>query len=380
MIASSPVSTSAHFSTITDPRDERYVKHSLVNIITIAICGAICGADDWVAVETFGHAKREWLEKHLDLPNGIPSHDTFGTVFAYLDPQAFQQSFINWVRAVSEVTEGEIVPIDGKTLRRSHDKGIGKEAIHMVSAWANQSHLVLGQVKVDDKSNEITAIPALLELLALKGCLVTIDAIGCQKEIARQIVDQQADYVLALKENQGKLYQEVVDLFAAGVKTDFEHIPYHFHPDFNKGHGRLEWRRCWTIDDPHFIAYLDPDHTWPALTSVVMVEAQRTLQGQTSTEKRYYISSLPGDPHHLLQATRQHWGIENKLHWVLDVAFREDHSRVRRGHAPENLAVVRHIALNLLKQETSLNCGIHTKRLRAGWDQAYLEQVLASLT
>ncbi|MHC4260517.1 MAG: ISAs1 family transposase [Planctomycetota bacterium] len=374
------MSISAQFGGLEDPRNEKWVRHSLQNIITIAICAAICGAEDWVAVEAFGQAKREWLEKHLDLSQGIPSHDTFNTVFNHLDPEAFQHSFINWIKVVGQVTEGEVVPIDGKQLRRSHDKGIGQTAIHMVSAWANQANLVLGQVKVDDKSNEITAIPVLLELLALTGCIVTIDAMGCQTEIAQTIVAQQADYVLALKENQGQLYHQVADLFATGLKTDFQHIPYQFHQTFNKGHGRLEWRRCWTIDEPAFIQYLDPQQRWPQLTSVVMIQAERTLADQTSVEYRYYISSLPGDPQHLLQIIRQHWGIENKLHWVLDVAFGEDLCRVRRGYGPQNFAVLRHIALNLLKQEFSDKRGIHNKRLRAGWDEAYLELVLASLT
>lgn len=371
-----------HFQELSDPRDERYIRHQLLDIIIIAMCAVISGADTWVAVEAFGQAQERWLKERLGLalPHGIPSHDTFGTVFALLEPEGFQRCFMSWIEAVSEVTAGEVIAVDGKTLRGSHDRGRGQGALELVSAWANQTHLVLGQHKVAAESNEITAIPALLELLALKGCLVTLDAQGCQTHMASQIVAQEGDYLLALKENQGQLYRAVADLFAAGRQTNFQHIPYQFHQTFTKDHGRLEWRRCWTIDDPAFIAYLDPEGQWAGLTSVVLVEAERTCNGQTSVEQRYYLSSLPGEPQRLLSATRQHWGIENKLHWVLDVAFDEDHSRVRRGHAPENFARLRHLALNLLKHETTDQRGFQTKRLRAAWDAAYREQVLASLT
>ena len=380
MAAANPLSISQHFADLEEPRHEYYISHRLDDLLTIAICAVICGADDWVAVAAFGQAKQEWLRQFLALPHGIPSHDTFGRVFARLDPEGFQGCFIEWVQAVSELSEGEIVPIDGKTVRRSYDHRRGQGAIHLVKAWANQAHLALGQVKVDDKSNEITAIPALLELLALQGCIVTLDAMGTQKEIARQIRAKEADYVLALKENQGKLYREVVDLFATARQTDGQDIATQTYAHFNKGHGRLERRQCWTIDDPRFIAYLDPHQQWTDLQSVVMVEAQRTVKEQTSIEPRYYLSSLSGDPQRLLQATRHHWGIENKLHWVLDVAFGEDDCRLRVGHGPQNLALLRQIALNLLHQETSLSCGIQNKRLRAGWDTSYMEQILAALT
>jgi predicted transposase YbfD/YdcC len=373
------VSLVEHFKELADPRDGRYIWHELSDILLIAVCAAICGADNWVAVEAFGQAKVGWLKESLglSLPHGIPSHDTFGTVFSLIEPEAFQACFIGWAQAVREVSEGEIVAIDGKTLRRSPDQPNGRAAIAMVSAWANDNHLVLGQRQVAEASNEITAIPALLELLMLKGCIVTIDAIGCQTEIARQIVAQEADYVLALKDNQGKLYQEVVDLFKAGLKTDFQRSPAHFVQTFSYDHGRQERRRCWAIDAPDFIAYLDPQHNWPGLQSVVMVEARRIIGDQVSLETRYFIASLPGDPDRLLAAVRSHWSIENKLHWVLDLAFDEDHARVRQGHAPANFAVIRHIALNLLKQETSDIRGIKTKRLHAALDPAYLEKILS---
>ena len=369
-----------HFAEVEDPRDQRYIWHDLSEMIVITICAAISGADTWVAVEAFGQAKKDWLKERLKmkLSNGIPSHDTFGTVFGAIPAKSFQVCFVKWVKTVAQISQGEIVAVDGKVNRGSYDKGIGKKALTMVSAWANKNHLVLGQVKVDDKSNEITAIPQLLELLTLKGCIVTIDAIGTQTEIASQIIDKEAEYVLALKKNQGKLYQETCNLFEAGLKTDFKHIPVQFYQSCEKGHGRIEQRSCWTINDPDFIAYLNPEQKWMNLRSVAIIEYKRSYQGQTSIEHRFYISSLDGNPQLLLTAVRHHWGIENKLHWVLDVAFGEDKSRIRSGFGAENMALIRHIALNLLKQETSDPRGIQTKRLRAAWDNTYLEKVLAS--
>lgn len=371
-------SITSFFSVLEDPRPDHTRRHKLIDIMTIAICGVICGADSWVELEQFGKSKEEWLKGFLELPNGIPSHDTFGRVFALLDAQQFRDCFLAWVQAVSAVTRGQVIAIDGKTLRRSHDKSLGKSAIHMVSAWASENRLVLGQTKVAEKSNEITAIPELLALLDISGCIVTIDAMGCQKEIARLIIEDSGDYVLALKENQGQLYREVKELFEdeglVASEGDFEGD---FHETVNKGHGRLEHRRCWSIADQEYISYLNLKGEWRGLRSVAKVTGERRIGEKVSIESRYYISSLPGGAEQLLRAVREHWGIENSLHWVLDIAFREDESRVRKGHGPENLATMRHMALNLLRRETSSKGGVKARRLRAGWDETYLLKVLS---
>ena len=364
-----------HFSELKDPR--RYNRrHLLHDIIVIAICAAICGADDWVAVADFGRAKQSWFEKFLELPHGIPSHDTFGDVFKLLDPEQFRRFFIQWVQAVNETTGGQIVPIDGKKLRRSHDKTLGKNAIHMVSAWASENHVVLGQIKVDDKSNEITAIPQLLDLLEISGCIVTIDAMGCQKEIARKIVkEKDADYVLALKGNQGGLFEDVKSLFESAQKIEFANCKYHRTEE--KGHGRLEVRECWTLSDPEYLASIRSLADWSDLQTVIMVKSERLVNDKRSEESRYYIASLSGGAKQASRAVRGHWGIENKVHWVLDIAFREDECRIRKGNGAQNFAVLRHIALNLLKQEKTAKCGIKNKRLKAGWDESYLLKVLS---
>lgn len=378
----SPVAGIAdHFGSVTDPRKHHSPPHNLLEMITIAICAVICGANDWVAIETFGKSKEEWLRTFLRLPNGIPSHVTFGRVFAQIEPEEFQKSFVSWIRAVSQVIEGEVIALDGKTLRRSHNRGIGKGAIHMVSAWASANRLVLGQVKVDDKSNEITAIPELLRLLAIKGCIITLDAMGTQTDIVAQVIEQAADYVVALKDNHQKLHQEVTRLFDDALADPQTLIPYQSHQTVDQGHGRLEIRRASVIDEPQYITYLDPQARWAGLKSVIRIDAERHFPDQPSThETRHYLSSLAGDPTLLNQVIRTHWRIENDLHWTLDVAFREDEARIRQGKAPENMALLRHIALNLLKQEQSAKTGIHNKRLRAGWDHDYLLKILGGLT
>jgi predicted transposase YbfD/YdcC len=371
-------SLTAHFSALEDPRVERTRWHELPEILVIAICGVICGADGWVGLEEFGEAKIEWLSTILELPHGIPSHDTFGRVFARLDPDQFQRCFLSWVQAVCEVTEGEVVAVDGKTLRRSKDGTLGKDAIHMVSAWASENRLTLAQRKVDDKSNEITAIPALLEVLELNGCIVTTDALGCQTEIASTAIEGEGDYVLPVKNNQKTLRQDIESLFDYAHEEGFENVEHDFHRTVDGGHGRIEIRRTWVISDPEFIDWLDPDDRWEGLKSIGMVEGERRVDGKTEQETRYYISSLPGDAEELGHAVRSHWEIENCVHWILDIAFREDDSRVRKGHGAENLAILRRLALNLLRQETTATCGTKNKRLKAAWDEDYLLRVLNS--
>ena len=382
-----------HFQDLEDPRIERSKRHGLLDILTIAICAVICGADSWVHVEMYGKSKEEWFRSFLDLPNGIPSHDTLrqaqGDVFSRLDPDRFQECFMEWSRAVAGLLPGEVVAIDGKpvlseaegTVRRSHDKMAGKQAIHLVSAWASANTLTLGQVKTDQKSNEITAIPRLLELLELNGCIVTIDAMGCQKEIAQGILDRGADYLLAVKENQGRLYQDVRDLFDGGGGTGLGRralrLRHHAEPTtLNKGHGRIERRECWAISDPSCLGYLSTGGDWPGLRSVVQVLGRRDTDTGITVQPRYYISSLDVSAERLLEVVRAHWSIENSLHWSLDVTFREDQSRVRKDHSPQNMATLRQISHNQLKRETSLKVGIQGKRLQAGWREDYLLKVL----
>lgn len=367
-----------HFATLPDPRLTRTRRHNLLDILVIALCAIICGAESFSAMADYGQSKELWLRTFLDLPGGIPSHDTFTRVFSRLDPEAFSRCFRSWVGAIQEKTEGEIVSLDGKRLRRSFDKGAGGAGIHMVSAWSWHNRMVLGQVKADEQSNEITAIPLLLAMLDVAGCIVTIDAIGTQKSIAQQITEQQADYVLALKRNQPELYEDVRSCLDNWIERGFRDqddqiVEHSYHITRNGEHGRLETRQYWAMPLPDWI---DPKREWPGLKSIAVVEAQRTLDGKTSTHRRYYITSLMPDAKRIGHTIRNHWGIENQLHWVLDTSFREDECRVRTSHAPQNLAMLRHIALNLIRTETRQQRSVKRKQLLAGWRNDYLEQIL----
>lgn len=376
MPVKTPTPLTESFASVPDPRVARTRCHELLDMIVMAVCAVICGAEGWTDIETFGKAKRKWLKRLLKLPNGIPSHDTFGRVFARLDPVAFQASFSRWMQIVEERTAGQVIALDGKVLRGS--QAAGRSAIDMISAWATANRVVLGQRKVGDKSNEITAIPELLQVLELTGCIVTIDAMGCQKEVAAKIIERGSDYVLALKANQKGLAEDVTTLFEWAHSIQFEALRHDIAKHVSKGHGRVEIRQCWTISDLTFLRDLRNADAWKHLRSVAMVQATRQTGTTTTVDTRYYLSSLDQSARQILQATRAHWSIENQLHWVLDVSFNEDHCRVRKDHAPANLAVLRHIALNLLRHETTAKNSVKTKRLKAGWEDEYLLKVLLS--
>jgi predicted transposase YbfD/YdcC len=365
-----------HFSGLDDPRAQHSIEHLLLDIVIVTICAVICGADTWVEIENYGLAKQEWLETFLDLPNGIPSHDTFERVFARLRPDQLQQCFLNWVQAVFNITDGQLISLDGKTLRGSYECGGKQGMIHMVSAWASQNRLVLGQRKVNEKSNEITALPELLKVLDLNGAVVSIDAMGCQTKIAAQIVSQQGDYVLALKANQGLLHQDVQQLFEHAHNQNFRDIEHDFYQTQEHGHGRQEIRRYWVMGKTE---YLIGSQNWAKLTTIGCVESQRQVGDTITSETRYYLLSLSLDATNFATAVRGHWGIENQLHWVLDVGFREDQSRATQGYCAENLAVIRHLALNLLSQEKSAKGGTRAKRLKAGWDDRYLTKIFSQV-
>ena len=377
-----PTSISVHFGALPDPRVERTRGHLLIDILTIGLCAVLCGGEGWTDMATFGQARERWLRTFLALPNGIPSHDTFGRVFAALDPDAFGAAFAAWARAVAP-PGGGAVAIDGKTLRRSHDRAKGRAALHLVSAWADASGLVLGQVAVEGKANEIVAIPHLLRLLDLRGRTVTIDAMGCQAAIARQIVAQGGDYVLALKENHPTLHDDVRATFAEARATGFAGLAPRHHSAASaveKDHGRLEIRRAWTVSDPEVLAYLDAAGRWAGLRGIGLVEAERRLGDQRSVEVRHFLLSQPLDAATFAGLVRSHWGIENRLHWVLDVTCDEDACRVRAGHAAQNLAALRHLALNLLRRDATRRGSIATKRFRAALDDDDLAALLTAAT
>ena len=371
-----------HFATLTDPRVNRTKEHPLVNVLIIGVCTLLCRGETFNDMEDFGQAKREWFEAFLDLSHGIPSHDTFNRVFSAINPQQFLQAFLGWTQSVRQAVPDEIVAMDGKALRRALNKD--QQAQVIVSAWAEDNGLVLGQWKVDDKSNEITAVPQLLRVLELGGCIVTLDAMGCQKEIAKEIKEADAEYVLALKGNQQTVHREVKEFLDDAVAESKSWKPPGMpasagvenlasKKSVEKDHGRLETREYYQSRDLSWFADLAK---WEGLQSVGMVEATREVHGKTSKERRYYLSSLPLDIERFARAVRGHWGIENKLHWVLDVQFGEDQSRARSGYAAENLATLRRFALNLLKSEKTKKRGIRGKQLNASWDHAYLLRLL----
>ncbi len=366
-----------HFANLSDPRSFHAPnqRHELLDILVIAVCAVICGAEGWEDIEEYGKAQAEWFAAVLDLPHGIPSHDTFRRVLSQLDPDELTQCFVSWTAALSDLSGGDIVSLDGKTLRHSFDRAASKSAIHMVSAWANRNRLVLGQVKVDDKSNEITAIPKLLKMLDLTGATVTIDAMGCQKEIAKVIAEQGADYVLALKKNHGTLYADVTLFLDDAQAREFAEIDHAYHETVDGDHGRIETRRYWITSA---IEWLGAKASWAKLQSLGMVESRREHGEQVEIDRRYYLVSLPCDGVRFSEAVRQHWGIENGLHWVLDVSFDEDACRIRKDKGAQTFSVLRHIALNLLKRESRHKRGIKARRKRAGWDRDYLLQVLTA--
>jgi len=361
-----------HFAPLTDPR-RRKVIYPLINVVTIAICAVICGADDFVAIADYGCKKRKWLSQFLDLSSGIPSHDRFNAILAAIKPAEFEACLLSWITDLHEITAGQVVAIDGKTLRRSFDAASSKSAIHMVSAWATANQITLGQVVVDEKSNEITAIPRLLKILEISGCLVTIDAMGCQTEIAQAILDAGADYVLAVKDNQPTLRDGISWFFLTRREKGFARTPVSRHQTRDKGHGRVETRSYFVCEAPRDL----PDRKrWPGLAAIGWAISDTLRNGKRSYEMRYYILSEKISARRFAAAVRSHWSIENQLHWQLDVTFQEDQSRLRLGHADANFSILRRTALSLLKNNRTLKVGVKNKRLAAGWDDSYLEQVL----
>jgi predicted transposase YbfD/YdcC len=384
-------SIAEHFDDIEDIRIERGKKHQLIDIITISICAVVCGADGWIDIEMYGIARKKWLEKFLELPNGIPSHDTFARVFSQINPDEFNKSFLSWVKGISKITAGEIVAFDGKQSRNSGDDKNDKGVINTVSAWAASNRLVLGQRKVEGKSNEITALPELIQILDLAGCIVTrrfggklppkssltIDAIGCQREIVKKIVEKDADYVIAVKKNQRTLYEQIKQLFKQAIETQGQDLNLSSFNSKEMNRGREEIRNYLMITD--VAERIDPLQKWKKLTSIGMVESVRIINGKTSVETRYFISSLEKDAQKLAEGIRGHWSIENSLHWVLDVAFQEDNSRIRKDNAPANFAVLRHIAINIISQNKSRKLSVRSKRFLATLDEEYSTELLEAI-
>ena len=366
-----------HFGDIEDPRVERTKKHQLTDILVIAILAIIAGAQGWEDIENYGISKQNWLEEFLALPHGIPSDDTFRRVFEFIDPEALNQCFLKWVGTLVTKMGGEIIPIDGKTIRGSYDRNQGSSALHVISAWACEQRLVLAQMKVEDKSNEITAIPPLLDLLDIAGSIITIDAMGTQTEIAKKIIDQKADYVLALKANHPTLYNQVQDWFEKTQMLDFQGIDVSYDKRIEKGHHRTEIRQVWSVP-VSAIGELYQPRIWAGLQSVVMVVRVRHLWNKTTREVQFYLTSLKSDAQLLGQAIRKHWSIENEVHWTLDCTFAEDACRIRSFHSPRNFSLLRRIALNALNQEQTYKRSLRQKMKRTAMDNNYMIQVLSS--
>ena len=362
----------SHFSVVKEPRSEKNKLYPLEEILLLCVCAVVSGAEGWKDIAAFGRIKLDWLREFLPYVYGIPSDDCIGWVMARLSPRAFQECFVAWTQSVAQITDGEVVAIDGKTLRRSHNRRTGRSAIHMVSAWANANRLSLGQVATAEKSNEITAIPKLLELLQLKGCIVTIDAMGCQRAIAEKIVAKGADYILAVKDNQPQLHEALRDYFDTARVANFEQVPVSYFEETDAGHGRCEVRRHWLVNDLSTLP--EPEH-WAKLQGIAMVESERHEGEKISREHRYYITTLAEDAKVFGNAVRAHWGIENQLHWTLDVVFREDESRIRRGNAPANFNTLRQFSLNLLKRSVP-SMSVRQKKYRAGLDDDFRAKVL----
>jgi len=366
-----------HFSNLEDPRQRSKVSHELHDILLVFLVGVICGADGWEAIEEVGKSKLELLKKYGSFENGIPVHDTIARVISSLCSKTLQSSFISWMKDAQTMSDGDVIAVDGKTVRRSFDKKSKRNAIHMVSAFSCANGVVMGQLKTDDKSNEIKAIPDLLNLLDIEGQIVTIDAMGCQKNIAKAIRAKGADYVLAVKGNQGSLQQAIRDYFQIAMDSDFSCVEHQHYEEVEYGHGRIEKRRYWVTS--HIESIRDITQKWQDIQSIGLVESTRIIGEKESIERRYYITSLAPDVHEFSKAVRSHWAIENQLHWVLDVTFKEDESRIRRNNAAENLTVMRHITLNLLKAEKSCKKGIKAKRFKAALDSDYVEKVLQTV-
>jgi predicted transposase YbfD/YdcC len=362
------------FDSLEDPRVDRNKKHLLLDIIILTLCAVISGAEGWESIEQFGEEKQNWLRKWIPLENGIPSHDCIARVISRILPSQMTECFIAWTQSVAQITEGEVVAIDGKTARHSYNRKDNLGAIHMVSAWANKAGMSLGQVKTEAKSNEITAIPALLQMLEIKGCIITIDAMGCQTEIAAKIIEKQADYALAVKDNQKLLHEAIVDYFEEAIAANKPNLcQLQRHEETDAGHGRIETRRFYLST---CLDTLPDAGRWKGLKSIGMVESERTAKGETSIERRHYICSLT-DVKPFAHAVRAHWGVENSLHWVLDVTFREDDSRIRTGYAPENFNIIRQLSINLLKKEPS-KLSIKRKRFKASLSDEFREEVIFS--